>query len=218
VVVRRAWIKAEVKALRKLYPHIRTSDVALILGRNERAVYNKAGHIGIRKSKAFLRSTLCGRNVKGYAPHGLAGRFKAGHKPWNAGVPFEAGGRSPLTRFKPGREPHNTKPIGSYRLTKDGTLQRKVSNDRGSNSRRWRGVHELVWVEANGPVPAGHIVVFKPGTKTSVLKEITLDRVECISFAENMQRYTYHRYPKPIALAIQLRGALNRQINRRLGR
>jgi hypothetical protein len=216
-VNRRPWIKAEVKALRTLYPHIRTEDVAKILGRNERAVYNKAGHIGLRKSKAFLASTLSGRNVKGYAPHGLAGRFKAGHAPWNAGIRFEAGGRSPLTRFKRGQKPHNTKPIGSYRITKDGTLQRKVSNDQGSNSKRWRGVHELVWIEAIGPVPAGHIVVFKPGMKTSVLQEITPDRVECISWAENMRRNTYHRYPKPIALAIQLRGALNRQINRRLG-
>jgi hypothetical protein len=31
-----------------------------------------------------------------------------------------------------------------------------------------------------------------------------------------MARNTLHRYPKPIAQAIQLRGALNRQINKRV--
>jgi hypothetical protein len=95
-----------------------------------------------------------------------------------------------------------------------GTLQRKISNAKGSNSKRWRGVHELVWIEANGPVPPGHICVFRPGMRTAVLEEITVERVECISFAENMRRNSYHtRFPKEIGLAIQLRGALNRKIN-----
>lgn len=49
--------------------------------------------------------------------------------------------------------------------------------------------------------------------RTAVLDEITLDRVECISLAENMRRNSYHNYPKEIALAIQLRGVLNRKIN-----
>ena len=47
-----------------------------------------------------------------------------------------------------------------------------------------------------------------------MLEEITADRVECISLAENMRRNSYHNYPKPIAELIQLRGALMRKINR----
>jgi hypothetical protein len=46
---------------------------------------------------------------------------------------------------------------------------------------------------------------------------ITLGRLELISRAENMRRNSYHtRYPKEVAQLIQLRGALNRQINKRL--
>lgn len=214
--MRRPWIEPEVKALRKLYPHIRTSDVAMILGRDVRSIWNKTNHIGLSKSAAFQNSPLSGRIFKGaHDGRGASARFCKGHKPWNAGIHFDPGGRSRLTRFKKGAHPHNTKPIGSLRLSKDGTLQRKVSNNKGNNSKRWRGVHELVWIEANGPVPHGHIVVFKPGMRTNVLHAITLDRVECISWAENMRRNTYHNYPKEIALAIQLRGALNRQINKR---
>ncbi|CAB3960116.1 hypothetical protein LMG7053_06166 [Achromobacter ruhlandii] len=48
--------------------------------------------------------------------------------------------------------------------------------------------------------------------RTADVDLITADKVECISFAENMRRNTLHRYPKEIAHAIQMRGALNRRI------
>jgi hypothetical protein len=111
--------------------------------------------------------------------------------------------------------PHNTREIGSLKISKDGTLLQKVSNDKGNNSKRWRGVHELVWIAANGPLPPGHIVVFKPGCRTAVLEEITIDKVECISLVENMKRNTRHNLPKPLADLIAVRAALTRQINKR---
>src|SRR5699024_3495018 len=117
------------------------------------------------------------------------------------------------TQFKKGVKPLNTLPVGSYRLDKDGTLQKKINNKSGNSSLRWRSVHELVWIEANGQVPPKHIVVFKPGMRTNTLEEITIDRMECISLAENMHRNSIHNYPKEIALAVQMRAALNRRIN-----
>jgi hypothetical protein len=119
------------------------------------------------------------------------------------------------TQFKPGQSPHNTAPIGSYRLDPDGTLQQKISDAKGSNSKRWRGVHELVWVAANGPMPPKHIAVFKPGMRTNVLEEITIDRVECISLAENMKRNTVHNLPPQLVEVVRLRGVLTRHINQR---
>ena len=56
-------------------------------------------------------------------------------------------------------------------------LQRKINNDKGNNSVRWRGVHELVWVEANGPVPPKHIAIFGPGARTNVIEQITVDKI-----------------------------------------
>ncbi|WP_175224082.1 HAD domain-containing protein, partial [Achromobacter ruhlandii] len=38
----------------------------------------------------------------------------------------------------------------------------------------------------------------KPGMRTADVDLITADKVECISFAENMRRNTLHRYPKDI--------------------
>ena len=42
-----------------------------------------------------------------------------------------------------------------------------------------------------------------------------LDRVECITLAENMKRNTRHNLPKELADTIALRAALTRQINKR---
>jgi hypothetical protein len=51
--------------------------------------------------------------------------------------------------------------------------------------------------------------------RTTVLEDITADKVECISRSENMRRNSYHRYGQEIARLVQLRGALTRQINKR---
>lgn len=206
------WTDEQLRLLRELYPDNRTEDIAPRIGRSAKSIYSKAKQLGIKKSDAFLASGLAGR-LDGV--RGGAARFKKGHATWNKGTHYVAGGRSAETRFKKGRSPHTTLPIGSYRMDPSGNLQRKICNDSGNNSKRWRCVHELVWVEANGPVPKGHIVVFKKGLRTNVLEEITLDRVECISLAENMRRNTLHNYGPEVAKLVQLRGAITRQINKR---
>ena len=211
-VSRTFWTAEQITVLSERYPHVKSEVIAQEIGRSVRSVYQKALALGLKKSPEFLQSGLAGRldGVRGGKT-----RFQKGHRTWNAGMKGWQAQGVQATQFKPGSMPHDTQPIGSYRLDKDGTLQRKISNAKGNNSKRWRGVHELVWVEANGPVPAGHIVVFKPGMRTNILEEITLQRVECISFAENMQRNTRHRLPKEINEVIHLRAVLSRQINKR---
>ena len=76
-------------------------------------------------------------------------------------------------------------------------------------------MHRLVWMAANGPLPAGHIVVFKPGRRTTELEAITLDAVELISRAENMRRNSVHQLPPELARLVQLRGVLIKTINRK---
>jgi hypothetical protein len=207
-----AWSAEHVAILRRRYPDERTDAIALDLGRDVRKVWAKAAALGLKKSVAYLASPQACRLRRG-DNIGAEYRFKPGQVVWNKGTNFTAGGRSAETRFKPGQMPHNTNMIGSYRITKDGTLQRKIGNGKGNNSKRWRGVHELVWVEVNGPLPPKHIVVFKQGMRSNKLEEITIDRVECISLAENMRRNTVHNLPKELAVLVQLTGALNRKIN-----
>jgi len=118
------------------------------------------------------------------------------------------------TRFQPGQMPANRAPIGTLRINADGYLDRKISST-GYPPADWCALHRLVWIEAHGPVPAGHVVVFKPGRRTTQIEDITLDAVELVTRQEQMARNTVHRYPKEVALAIQARGALVRQINKR---
>lgn len=208
-MVRNPWTAAEEAVVRKFYADAPTKIIAAALSRSEASVYQLARRLGLRKSETYLSGPESGR-LDGV--RGGASRFKKGQKPWNKGQSFVAGGRSAETRFKSGNRPQTWLPVGSYRVTRDGSLQRKISDEPGNNSKRWRGVHELVWVDQNGPVPHGHIVVFKPGMRTTTVEEITADKVECISFAENMRRNTLHRYPKEITHTIQVRAALNRRI------
>ena len=210
---RKPWAESEIDSIKARYPHEKTADIAAALGRPLEHVYRRAAKLGLHKTSEFLASPAAGRTN---GRQGVGTRFAKGLTPWNKGANFDSGGRSAETRFKPGQGPHNTLPIGSYRLDKDGTLQRKINNDKGNNSKRWRGVHELVWVAEHGPVPPKHIVIFKPGRRTAVLAEITPDTVECISLAENMKRNTRHNLPKELSDLIQLRGAITRQINKRI--
>lgn len=210
------WPKKVLAAFKRRYPHEPTAKIAADLGITISACYQMAGRLGIKKSAEYLASPAACRLRRGDKV-GAASRFLPGHVPANKGLrrPGWAPGRMAATQFKPGNSPQTTLPVGSYRFAKDGSLQRKIGNAKGNNSKRWRGVHELVWIEANGPLPPGHICVFKAGMRTAVLEEITADRVECITLAENMQRNSYHnRYPKEIGLAIQARGQLIRKIRR----
>lgn len=208
---RQKWTDEHLATLRARYPNEKTERIAADFAKPVDSVYRKATSLGLKKSTEYLASPAAGRTN---GRQGIGTRFEKGIVPWNKGMKgLKIGGEH--TQFKKGQNPHNTQSIGSYRIDKDGTLQRKISNAKGNNSQRWRGVHELVWVEINGPMPPKHICVFKPGMRTNVLEEITADKVECISFAENMKRNTRHNLPKEINEVIQLRAVLTRHINKR---
>lgn len=211
---RRYWTDAELEQLRALYPDFTGRVVADRLGRDVRAVYQKARALGLAKSEAFLASDLSGRIQRGRTdPRLVATQIKPGTTPWNKGTHYVAGSRSAETRFKPGSRPHTWRPIGSFRISKDGYLQRKET-DTGYPPRDWVSVHRAVWEAAHGPIPPKHLVVFRPGMRTNRLEEITVDRLECISMAENAQRNHPRSRNPELARLVQLKGAITRQVNR----
>lgn len=209
---RHVWTWVETQALVRCYADSRTDDLATALGISAEAVHRKAHKMGLRKSREFLASEASGRMARG-DHKGRETQFKKGIVPWNKGTHHVAGGRSAETRFKPGDMPSTWKPIGTTRVV-EGILQRKVTDTRYA-PRDWRPVHAMVWIEAHGPVPPGHVVVFRPGKKTVVAEEITLDRLELLSRRELMARNSVHNLPKELVQVVQLRGALNRKINAR---
>lgn len=154
----RPWTKQEIRELKRRYPHEQTCDTAKALGRSICSVYTAAGIQRVRKSAKYLASPAAHRfdGLKGQGS-----RLPKGHEPWNKGMKgWKAGGRSAKTRFKKGHKPQTWVPIGSERVTRDGILERKVTEHGGYNNKDWRPVHVLIWEEHHGPVPRGHLVVF----------------------------------------------------------
>lgn len=201
----RPWTAQEDAILRATYPYVHNRVLADRLGRTEPAISNRAVQMGLKKDPEYL------------ALHST--RFKPGQKPWNTGRKgYQPGGRSVQTRFKPGKmsgaAARQYKPIGSLRVTHDGYLERKVTDEHPVPARRWVGVHRLVWEAAHGPVPDGYVVRFRDGMRTAKLEEITPDRLELVSRAEHARRnHPISRDPE-YARLVQLKGAITRQVNR----
>ena len=199
------WSQADKQALAALYPETSNEVLGRVFGKSPKAIGLMARSLGVCKSARYMAEEVP--------------RIKPGQTPWNKGISFDPGGRSAATRFQPGRpasEASNYKPIGSLRVTKDGYLEQKVTDDASlAPARRWVALHRLVWEREHGAVPPGHIVVFRHGMRTTNPDQITADRLECITRSENMQRNTCHRYGPEVAKLVQLRGAINRQIRKR---
>jgi HNH endonuclease len=209
---RRFWTKRELATVLRLYPDMDTKLLAAKMNRSVISIYQRAQIAGIGKSKAYaarLKALECERLIRTGARY----RFQKGNVPSNAGLrrPGWSAGRMRETQFKKGARPHTWKPVGSHRFSKEGYLCRKMT-DTGYPPRDWVPVHLLMWIEANGPVPPMHAVCFKDKDRT----HIELGNLELLSRADLMRRNSFRtNYPKEIQQVIQLRGALQRQINRR---
>jgi hypothetical protein len=214
---RRLFSDAEKELMRRNYANSLTSDLAKVLGIPEKKVHSLAKRLGLKKSHE-IKSELARVNMANPDHPGRACQFKPGSVPSNKGKKMPPGwspGAMSQTQFKKGMKPHTWVPVGSYRINGEGYLDRKVNDLPGPNHIRWHPVHRLVWEEVHGPVPAGHLVVFKPGRRTAKLEEITLDAVECIDRTELMRRNTIHNNPPELADLMRLRGVLTRAINRK---
>lgn len=218
----RYWTEAEDAQLRERYANELTTEIGRDMGRSDRSVYQRAMQLGLKKGPAAQERlrTLARRNAL-TNPRMIASRIKKGTTPHNKGLrrPGWAPGRMAETQFKKGcmagAAQHNYVPVGTLRIDgKDGYLVRKVTDDHPVPARRWVAEHRLVWEAANGPIPPGHRVAFKPGMKTAVLEEITPDKLELVTAAEMMRRNTRHNLPKEVNEAIQAKAVLTRVINR----
>ena len=206
---RMVWTEQQVEAIRRRYPHERTDAIARDLGLPVARVYSKAAWMGLAKTPEYMDSPEACR-LRRDNPQGVLHRFPKGHVSANKGVKGISYPGMEATQFKKGAKPHTWKPIGTERYSKEGYLQRKVT-DTGYPPRDWVGVHILLWREHHGEIPSAHIIKFKDGNK----QNIAIENLECISQADNMRRNSFHNYPKEVAQLIQLRGAVQRQINKR---
>lgn len=212
----RQWSSEDLQTLIDLYPDTPTRQLANRLGYGLTAVYGMAKKLGLKKSEAFNASDFSGRMTKeNRIRRGLEHRFPKGHVPHNKGkrMPGWAPGRMAETQFKKGQRTGRAnnlyQPIGTERVTKDGYLQRKINDDMPIH-RRWQFVHRIVWEEHNGPIPAGHNVIFKDGN----YRNFDIDNLELISRADWMKRHTFHNYPDEVREQIHMLAGFKRKLNR----
>jgi len=90
--------------------------------------------------------------------HGLrngVGKFKPGHKPFNKGIGTKQWKKICRTR-------KDYIPVGSERTTNNCY---KEYVDVKVGEAKWKRKHVLIWEEAHGKVPKGHVVIFADGNQ-----------------------------------------------------
>ncbi|WP_313441838.1 HNH endonuclease signature motif containing protein [Stenotrophomonas sp.] len=219
----RIWTEDEDETLRINWPRFPAFLIAHVLRRGRASIYRRAAQLGLKKADDFKTQPLARLWNGTEEPASVAARFKPGQTPPNKGLrrPGWSSGRMKETQFKQGRpasESRNYVPIGTEKVDpKRKVLMRKITDDPNIFPvKRWRPVHVMVWEQVRGEIPPGHIVVFRPGRKTFAAADITLDRLELVTLAENMRRNSFHnRYPPEIKELIRLKGRITRRVNAR---
>ena len=205
--------------MRKLFPAISSDMMARVLRRSRKAISARAHAMGLSKSLEHMQREYALRVERSKAHPNT---IKPGARPWNLGLRGVTGvhPNNRANQFRPGQlsgqAAQNYVPVGTTAINSDGLLKKKWTDDPHlTPHQRWRPVHVMVWEAAHGPVPPGHIVVFKqPSLHTTVEHEITLDKIECISRAENMRRNSYWtNLPREVAQLYRIKGQLHRRLN-----
>jgi hypothetical protein len=197
-------IKDEIRAR---YCDEPTINIARDLNIPINKVYGIANRMGLKKSKEYMKKNMPG--MDNLIKHGAAFRFKKGNISHNKGVkmPDEIYQKVKHTMFKPGQEPHNTRPVGSIRIQeKKGDILYqyiKVSNQ------HWQLLHRYNWEQVNGKIPRGMVLRFKDGNTMNC----EVNNIELLTKQENMMRNTMHQYPAEIKEVLKLKNKLNKLIN-----
>jgi hypothetical protein len=199
----RFFTKREDDFLRENYTKIPCKRMAKMLGRTEGTARQRLKLLGITIPPECIQKF---RN-ESYFKKGQSPINKG--KTWNEFMSKKGRKNSRKTCFKKGQLALNKKPLGSMRITKNGYLEVKILEPN-----KWQAYHRLMWEETFGPIPKGGVVRFVTSDKMNVQPF----NLELIDRKKNMKANTLHRYPKEISRSIQLRGALNRQINKHLKR
>uniref|UniRef100_C6E6S5 HNH nuclease domain-containing protein n=1 Tax=Geobacter sp. (strain M21) TaxID=443144 RepID=C6E6S5_GEOSM len=134
---------------------------------------------------------------------GLNGCFVKGSVSWNKGKKGYMGANA--TSFKKGQIPPNRTRLWTERISKDGYIEINVPerNPHTGFPTRYRLKHAWLWEMSNGPVPAGHALIFKDGEKQNV----DLDNLLLVTRSEllSLNLHKYSEAPndlKPAVLAL----------------
>ncbi len=195
------WTAEQEQYLEQHYADTQTVVCAAAVDKTVTAVLNKAHHMKLKKSDAFIKKLQAKA-----AAAGVNEQFKNGHVPWNKGKKIQSAEGSKATQFKKGHKPGNTRKKYHTRIcSKDGYILIKLAD------KHWVAKHRLVWQRLNGPIPKTHILTFRDGNKLN----LAITNLELITKAENARRNNiWVNYPRELAEAMQLQGKIKRKLNR----
>lgn len=162
------WTDEQIEALRALYRQHPISECCRLLNL----------HFGLDLKVTQVKAATANHRIKS----GRTGRFEKGQESWNKGGRMPFSENNQRTQFQPGGIPHNHRPIGSTRFSKEGYLEVKVGEPNV-----WKGKHRLLWEEAYGPIPKGYNVVFLDQDKQHlVLENLRLVKRQYMSVANRL--------------------------------
>jgi hypothetical protein len=218
------WTAAEDQILRAEYPDAETPELAKRFGTTVLGTCQRAAKLGVRKSAEYI-AKLLEIEAQRLRLVGVKSRYQKGRTPENKGLRrpgYSVGrGRMAETQFKKGERSgiaaKNWRPIGTILADGEGFLRIKVrEGSKGEpygfgNMKIWPLLNRHVWEQHKGPIPPGHIVIFKDRDRSNC----AIENLKLLSFADNMRRNTIHNLPPELKQVIQLTGALKRKIRDR---
>lgn len=190
--------------LRDNYLTIPASRMSKILGRDKSAAHQRMARLGlVVPPDVTQRFSEESRIKPGSISHNKGKRQSEFMSP-------ESIERTRATRFGKGHLPHNTKTDLeiSIRTDKRGVKYKYIRVALA----KWVPLHRYNWEQANGEIPPNMNLIFLDGDTMNC----SLENLQLLSNKELMLRNTVHNLPKPLAQTVQLRGALNRQINKHI--
>lgn len=202
----------QIEYLKENYSHALNQDLADYFGCCIHSVENRGFRLGLKKDAAFL-SEVFRKNMERPDHPGRKHWIKKGTLPPNKGkkqteyMTPEAIERTKATRFQKGAKSRNYKPIGYERVNVYGYIEVKTADPN-----KFELKHRVIWRQKNGKIPRGYNIQFRDGDR----QNCSIENLYIISRSEQLKKENsmYARYPKDVQLAIQMKGALNRQINK----
>lgn len=182
---RKIWNEKELSEIKELYSNTQNDELAIKFNCSIHSVIKIASKLGLKKSDDFKRLFV----TEAFLEAGKKTRFNPGCVSFNKGLKMEQFlnaeqiEKVKKTQFKKGQVPHNWKPLGFERKTRDGYIEIKVRDEYGEKRvKNFELKHRLLWEEHNGPVPKGMMIKFKDGNK----ENIVIENLFIASMGENL--------------------------------
>ena len=192
----------EDKFIKENYLKLSIPKLSKKLNRAVGSVYGRIKLLGLSIPREIIKQR-CKEAAK--AQKYNKGRFKKGHKTWNAGTKGLT--KRNKTTFKKGQKSWNIKPVGTISIRKDKRSGLAYKYIKIADN-KWKLFHREIYRQHFGTIPPRTKITFRDGNSMNC----TISNLEAISNNEAMNRNTIHRYPPELKTAIKRINKLNNQI------